>query len=150
MDPEALRTLNVNIRAGKTRLYHGGFPGLAVGDMLLPPAESGATSMRGESERAGFRRITTSVGLVYVTTERSLAVAVAAYWSRREPGRGRGWVYRIELDDNDLVPDDDLPRGPFISFQLPRARIAAILDRGVSPDDPRHARELQRFVDLIG
>jgi hypothetical protein len=84
-----------------------------------------------------------------VTTERSFAAAVAAYWSKREPGRGRGWVYRIELGDNDLAPDDDLPQGPFISFQLPRARIAAILDRGVNPADPRHARELQRFVDLI-
>lgn len=150
MDPEALRTLNENVRAAKTRLYHGGFPGLTVGDMLRSPAESGATSMRGESERAGFRRITTSAGLVYVTTERSLAAAAAAYWSKREPGRGRGWVYRIELGDEDLAPDDDLPRGPFISFQLRRARIAAVLDRGVNPDDPRHARELQRFVDLIG
>ncbi|GAA2236181.1 hypothetical protein N1031_10660 [Herbiconiux moechotypicola] len=84
MDSEALRTLNENVRAAKTRLYHGGIPGLAVGDMLLPPAESGVRSMKGDSERAGFRRITTSDRLVYVTTERSLAAAAAAYWSRRE------------------------------------------------------------------
>ena len=103
--------------------------------------------MKGEVERAGFDRITVSTALVYVTTERSLAAAFAAFWARRE--LGRGWLYRIELDEVDLVADEDLPRGPFISFQLPRARVAAILDCGVNPDESRHVRHLQRFVDLI-
>ncbi|MCS5732311.1 hypothetical protein [Herbiconiux daphne] len=150
MELAALRSLNDQARSGRVRLFHGGFPGLQEGAFILPPAESGSSSMRGDSERAGFRRITTAAELVYVTTERSLAAAAAAYWAKREPGKGRGWLYRVELDDDDLVPDDDLPRGPFISFQLPRARIAAVLDRGVDPDAPRHLRELQRFVALIG
>ncbi|MCU1482928.1 MAG: hypothetical protein JWQ19_3714 [Subtercola sp.] len=106
--------------------------------------------MRGESEREGLGNITTSVSLVYVTTERSLATAFAAYWAKRHPGRGRGWLYRVELDDVDLVPDNDFPRGPFTCFQLPRARVAAILDRGVDPNDQRHAREIRRFVEHLG
>ena len=105
--------------------------------------------MRHESRQAGFKRITTADDLVYVTTERSLATAVAAHWSKRTPGSGRGWLYRVELDGEDLVPDDDLPRGPFISFQLSKIRVAAVLDRGVDPDSSRHVRELQRFVSLI-
>jgi hypothetical protein len=146
----ALEKLNSQVRQGRIRLFHGGIPYLQAGDMIVPPIESGETGMRGESELAGFSRITTAANLVYVTTERSLGVAFAACWPSRAPGRGRGWLYRVELDDDDLIPDDDLPRGPFISFQLPRVRVGAVLDRGVDPDDQRHLRRLQRFVDLIG
>ncbi|MGC0371258.1 hypothetical protein [Microbacterium sp. SLBN-111] len=149
MDPTELRSLNDQIRAGRVRLFHGGFPGLRPGEFILPPAQTGATSMKSDSERAGFHRITTAADLVYVTTERSLGAAAAAYWAKREPGKGRGWLYRVELDEDDLIPDDDLPRGPFVSFQLPRARIGAVLDRGVDPDNPRHVRELQRLLKLI-
>lgn len=150
MDAAALRALNEQVRSGRVRLFHGGFPGLQPGDYILPPAESGVSSMRDDSRRAGFSRITTATDRVYVTTERPLAAAAAAYWSTREPKKGRGWLYRVELDDDDLTPDEDIPRGPFISFQLPRARVAAVLDRGVDPTNHRHVRELKRFLALIG
>ncbi|MDJ0349487.1 hypothetical protein [Cryobacterium sp. PH29-G1] len=88
--------------------------------------------------------------LVYVTTERELARAIAAHWAKRRNSQGRGWLYRVSLDDVDLAPDDDLPRGPFISFQAARVRVAAVFDRGVDPDNPRHVRELEKFVRLIG
>jgi len=77
--------------------------------------------MRLESEQRGFSNITTREELVYVTIERRLATAIAATWARRAPERSRGWVSRVELDDEDLQLDTDLPRGPFISFQLSRA-----------------------------
>jgi hypothetical protein len=105
--------------------------------------------MRHHIRQSGFERVTAADTFVYVTTQRQLAAAIAA-WSRREPGNGRGWLYRVELDDEDLTLDDDLPRGPFISFQLSRVRIAAVLDRGVDPNDPKHFREMERFVSLIG
>lgn len=141
--------LCADVRARKVRLWHGGAPGLRVGEYVLPPTETGARSMRHQIRQSGFARITAADTFVYVTTERPLAAAIAAYWSRREPGNGRGWLYRVELDNEELALDDDLPRGPFISFQLSRVRIAAVLDRGVDPNDPRHFREMERFVSLI-
>lgn len=142
--------LCADVRAGKVRLWHGGAPDLRVGEYVLPPAVTGARGMRHEIAGSGFSRSTASDHLVYVTTDRRLAAAIAAYWGRRESGNGRGWLYRVELDDEPLAPDDDLPRGPFISFQLSRARIAAVLDRGVDPNDARYVRDLERFVRTIG
>ena len=149
MDQDQLSQLNADVRARRVRLWHGGVAGLRPGDQLLPPAVTGATGMRQESIDAGFKRIATSESQVYVTTERSLARAIAAHWSARERGRGRGWVYRVDLEEFDLAIDDDLPRGPFISFQLPSARVAIVADSGVDSTDPRHARVLQRFVGRI-
>lgn len=150
MSPDELQALNDAVKQGTARLWHGGAPALRVGDLILPPAVTGVQSMRSSLVQGGLGRVTTREDHVYVTTERSLARAVAAYWNKRAPGNGRGWVYRVELDAHDVALDEDLPRGPFISFQLPSVRIAAIADAGVDPNNPRHFRELQRFVDAIG
>ncbi|MBF4562865.1 hypothetical protein ITJ43_12040 [Microbacterium sp. VKM Ac-2870] len=149
MDTTELRLLDSQVRAGRVSLFHGGAPDLRPGGWILPPSLSGMPSMRERSEAAGFTRVMTSEDLVYVTTERALAAAFAADWTTRMPGIGRGWLYRVDLEDHELVLDDDLPRGPFISFQLPRVRVSAVLDRGVDPNDRRHVRELRRFVALI-
>lgn len=150
MDPEKLMDLNNDVREGRVRIWHGGAPDLRPGDLILPPASTGAESMRQESIDAEFRRVVTAPDLVYVTTERELARAIAAHWAKRRNSQGRGWLYRVSLDDVDLAPDDDLPCGPFISFQAARVRVAAVFDRGVDPDNPRHMRELEKFVRLIG
>lgn len=150
MDSIQLARLNQDVRDGKVRIWHGGAPGLVPGDLILPPSVTGAESMRQQSIDAGFRRVVTAPDLVYVTTERELARAIAAHWAKRRESRGRGWLYRVSIDDLDLEPDDDLPGGPFISFQAARVRVAAVLDRGVDPDSPRHVRELQKFIQLIG
>ena len=146
MDAAALAELNENVRAGRVRLFHGGCPGLEPGSFVLPPSVTGAASMRGESEQLGFTKITTRADLVYVTSERRLATAIAAAWGKRPPQRSRGWVYRVELDDEDVQLDTDAPRGPFFSFQLRKVRVAAVLDRGVDPNDPKHTRVLESFV----
>lgn len=106
--------------------------------------------MRDISQDAGFSNITTSRNRVYVTTERSLAAAIAAAWSTRVGSAGWGWVYGVEIDDEDLEPDADMSRGPFTSFQTPRARIASVLTRGVDPRDGRHGRRLAEFIRQLG
>lgn len=78
MRPETLVTPNAGFRSGLVPLFHGGVPGLALGDLLLPPAVTGITGMATTSRDAGFTRITTSSSLVYVTTEHELATACAA------------------------------------------------------------------------
>lgn len=54
-----------------------------------------------------------------------------------EPAPG---VYRVEFDDEELEADADLPRGPFVSFQLTQARVAEIVDRDVDPTNPATSR----------
>lgn len=150
MNPMELKDLNNDVREGRVRIWHGGVPGLRPGDLILTPSSTGAESMRQESIDAGFRRVVTAPDLVYVTTERELARAIAAHLASRGTSQSRGWLYRVSLDDADLEPDDDLPHGPFIRFQAARVRVAAVLDRGVDPDNPRHVRELQKFIGMIG
>ena len=150
MDPIELKNLNNDVREDRVRIWHGGAPDLRPDDLILPPSSTGADSMRQESIDAGFRRVVTAPDLVYVTTERELARAIAAHWAKRRKSQGRGWLYRVSLDDADLEPDDDLPRGPFSSFQAARVRVAIVLDRDVDPDNPRHVCELQKFVRMIG
>ncbi|MFJ3490617.1 hypothetical protein [Leifsonia aquatica] len=133
MDQTSLQTLHEAVRLRRTPLFHGGVPDLAIGELLLPPSVTGVESLAAVSARAGLRNITTNRDLVYVTIERRLAVLYAAHWAHLDRGSGRGWVYRVALDEeHTLAPDSDLPRGPFVSFQVPRARVAAILDRGGS------------------
>lgn len=149
MDPAALDRLNSKVRAGAVPIFHGGAPDLRVGDMVLPPKVTGVQSMRLFLEGAGLGTVTTSESLVYVSLRRPLAAAAAAYWPKRDAGNGRGWLYRLELMDADLEPDADFPRGPFVNFQVASARVAAVLDRGVDPEDRRHVRELQSFLATV-
>jgi hypothetical protein len=104
-------------------------------------------SSRAAQQHSGVGPVRTSEDFVYVTTEQRLAVVSAASWMSRASGNGRGWLYRVEVDEDvELELDEDLPRGPFVSFQLRRARIVEVLDRGVDPSDPAHRIWLEQFV----
>jgi len=108
------------------------------------------TSSRSAQQVSKLGPVRTRDHLVYITTEKHLALASAATWMSRAPGNGRGWLYRVEIDDDvELELDEDIPRGPFISFQLRRARISEVLDRGVDPHDPRHRVWLEKFVRTL-
>ncbi|MBS1674392.1 MAG: hypothetical protein JSS74_10550 [Actinobacteria bacterium] len=151
MERAQLAALAADIRSGRVALFHGGRPALRVGGEILPPSVTGVPSSRLTQQSAGVGPVRTREDLVYVTTEKNLALASAASWMSRARGNGRGWLYRVELDDGvELELDDDLPRGPFVSFQLRRARVAEVLDRGVDPNDSRHRIWLERFVRSLG
>lgn len=151
MDPRELSKLGEQIRAGEVALYHGGCPAIRVGDAILPPTVTGAISSRVAQHSSRLGPVRTRRDLVYVTTEINLALVSAASWLTRAAGNGRGWLYRVELEgDVEFDLDEDLPRGPFVSFQTSRARVAAVLDRGVDPSDPRHRLWLEQFIRTLG
>lgn len=93
---------------GGVRLWHGGAPGRAIGDELLPPIRSGFKKtnsvLTGRPPKGHFAAYRPS--LVYATTDRELAEVFAQLYSQ-DPGRaGYGVVYEVQLDD--LVLDEDL------------------------------------------
>ena len=134
-------------RARRTRLWHGGVPGLRVGDWILPPAETGAESIGDVSRALGFTRVVSRLDRAYVTTDRQLALALASGYGRRDRAAGRGSLYAVEVPAGaTLEADDDFPLGPFATFQLGRAEVVQVHSVLVDPQDQTLGRYLKRFV----
>lgn len=99
--------------------WHGGAPGLQVGDYILPPSVTRTrytlSAYVGEEEsRAGYQPTR-----VYLTSEREVAEVFAAMYPNG------GWVYRVE-PEGQLEQDPDVAeRG--MSWVCERARIVAVM-----------------------
>lgn len=127
------------------RLWHGGVPGLAVGDRLLPPSETGHQHTWAETSAAiGLRSIAQRRDRVYVTSDRELAKVFARTWHDGARERSHGWLYEVSADD--LEDDADLLSVPGISFQVGSALIIRVADRGVAPDHRASRRALERVL----
>jgi rifampin ADP-ribosylating transferase len=92
--------------------YHGGVPGLRVGQKILPAQQTGAKSC-GDYVHYNHR-----MDRVYVTTDRDAATVFAAM----HPS-GRGVVYRVQ-PEGDIEPDPDC-RKEGLAFQCTGAVIKA-------------------------
>ncbi|QRK08095.1 hypothetical protein JQX13_50490 [Archangium violaceum] len=96
--------------------WHGGAPGLKVGEFILPPSSTGTTITlaaymdEGEKARAGYRS-----DRVYVATQQEVAELYAALYPNG------GWVYRVE-PWMPLEMDPDCTE-PGVSFACIGARI---------------------------
>lgn len=97
--------------------FHGGVPNLNVGDLIVPPTESGFDTMRRYRERD-----TEACGRVFVTREPGLAASYAASYPH-------GDVYQVEPlgplgDDPDTIMPDAVK-------WCQRARVVRVTRRGV-------------------
>jgi hypothetical protein len=127
------------------RLWHGGAPGRRVGDLLLPPSQTGVISaVLQMSLEAGMADISQRPDRVYVTTDRHLAEAWAGVWTPDGAKHGGGALYRVEAED--LEPDEDLLSLTGVSFQTAQARVSAVYNAHV-PFHSKYAKVLQRMVD---
>jgi hypothetical protein len=129
-------------------LFHGGAPGRAVGDLLLPPFVTGAVSWRDRGEGRDLGPVVQRHDRVYVTSERSLARACAGVWNSPTGEVGGGVLYQVEVDD-ELEPDPDLPLDPPVSFQISQARVVRIIDAYVARNDRRHSATLNRYLSRL-
>lgn len=128
---------------GTERLWHGGAPGRAVGDVLLPPSESGLEYTRLEMSReGGLDQIGQRLDRVYMTTDKSVAKAYASLWTPDGEKHGGGCLYVVEADD--LEPDDDLLSLPGF-FQAPRATVVTVYDPHVAYD-PKCGKVFDRVL----
>jgi hypothetical protein len=121
------------------RYFHGGVPGLALGDRILPPTVTGAVSV------ADYERAIAGAGVVrrdrvFLTTLLDAAILFAALhpsWL--------GEVYEVDPEEP-LEPDPDYMGGDGASWQAPAALVVRRL--GVPPNgDEIRGRMLQSAVD---
>lgn len=98
-----------------TAYYHGGFGGLRVGDRVLPPAVTGASSTADHGAEGVCRR-----DRVYLATEETAAALFAAL----HPS-GRGKIYQVE-PVGELEPDPDCNE-PGMSWAAPEARVLRVI-----------------------
>lgn len=95
-------------------VYHGGYGGLSVGQLALPPRKTGAAST------ASFgAAVVCDRDAVYVTTDFEAAIMFAC----AHPS-GRGKLYEVE-PIGDLVDDIDA-KGRGYSFKCPSARVKRV------------------------
>lgn len=114
----------------RTRYWHGGAPGLRVGDSLRPAVElrdrpliyAAAASMPGGDEYPANPR------LVYITTDKTLARAFAGK-TIGPHGRG-GDLYNVR-PRQPIEPDPDFAAAG-ISYTCAAAKIIAVAERGIT------------------
>lgn len=95
-------------------LYHGGYGGLSVGQLVLPPRKTGVPSTASFGAAAVCDR-----DAVYVTTDFEAAMMFAC----AHPS-GRGKLYEVE-PIGDLIDDIDA-KGRGYSFKCPSARVKRV------------------------
>ncbi len=101
------------------RYWHGGFPGLKPGDLIIPPTESGAArTLTGYRSLPGYGADHIRPDRVHLTTERGSAKAFAAAYPN-------GALYQAEpIGEIEADPD-----APDEAIRCERARV-------ISVDDP--------------
>lgn len=112
------------------RLYHGGVPGLRVGDLLTGGQtrrmhEGCAWCQARADGTAEEDRASEHPDDVYVSASRPYSRFYASLW-------GLGDLYRVEPVDGDLVPSTE---DTWASFRAPAVRVAAVLERAVRLTD---------------
>jgi hypothetical protein len=114
--PEEVAQLSHEIRAARVQVYHGGFPGLQTGDAL-----PSASVTQSHNLSNVFREINPEKQIrkdrIYITTDRFIAVGVAAHCAKR-PGFENNWcaVYQVMIGPDDVEIDTDTPEGPNVTF----------------------------------
>lgn len=127
------------------RLWHGGVPGLRVGDLIEPGhdrahrdgcawCESRAVEAAG-GERSGIDPLSIHRDRVYLTTDREYARHYASLF-------GRGDLYRVD-PVGELVrsTEDTIP-----TWHAPAAIVTAVYDRAVLLTWPQRRRLLRTWT----
>ncbi|MDR3589278.1 MAG: hypothetical protein P4N41_06410 [Negativicutes bacterium] len=102
------------------RYYHGGIPGLNPGDMLLPPAVTGKSTLLEHAKEIDPNCVQRA-DRVYIVTEREMADVYALVYPY-------GDTYKVR-PVGELEHDADC-KEPGLSFQCEKAEIIAVIRRG--------------------
>ena len=100
--------------------FHGGFPGLKPGDLILPPDTTGTehTLSQYAAQMAAGPHATRR-DVVYLSTDRQVARAYAAFYPD-------GALYQVQ-PQSPVDPDPDCLM-PGVSWQCPAAVVVAVVD----------------------
>ncbi|MBD1540550.1 hypothetical protein HC749_20620 [Arthrobacter sp. S13_S34] len=152
MSDQKLEKGSESAGAGETPkyLFHGGAPGLKVGDKVLPPTETGVKSQTlAASLVLGLGQIAQQLDKVYMTTDVMLAKVYAGSWTDPAPAKavaGGGVVYRVEVQDGTLQADKDLLSSPGVSYQASSAVVVDIQYKSVAFDKDEFTGTLNRVM----
>lgn len=106
-----------------TPLWHGGAPGIEVGQHIQSLAQ-----LRRRGVTYGSRNVAQDNNVVYISPIREFARAFA---TRTETFKGRGALYLVEpLPSSSLTADEDFPET--VSLSCTRARVVAIEETNVT------------------
>lgn len=126
------------------RLWHGGVPGLRVGDLLHPGHERRShdgcpwceARAAGEAGPGGLDGPCKRDGRVYLTTHRLYAKHYASLW-------GRGDLYRVEpVGQVEKSTEDSID-----TWTAPAARVLATYDRAVQLTMTERRRLVREWGD---
>ncbi|MBP5883145.1 hypothetical protein QBA57_28735 [Streptomyces scabiei] len=119
------------------RYFHGGFPGLRPGGLVLPPDTTGTdrtlSAIVAEADGPAYA---TRKDVVYVTTLRQAARVYAAFYPD-------GALYQVQPHGG-LEPDPDCLE-PGISWHCPKAEVLQVVD----PVVLFRARTPERWLRLL-
>lgn len=123
------------------RYFHGGAPGLRVGDIVAPRPDGDTSHLRDGCPTCVARREGSPLpsdnldpSLVYITTVRDYARIYAA-------GYGGGALYRVE-PIGELAPSPD----PVPSWGVRAARVIAVYDAHVTLTKAEVRRAIRRWA----
>lgn len=104
--------------------YHGGKPGLRVGDEILPPSVTGRTDSTASIAKSAGLEGAEHVrdDRVYLGTTPEVALLFAAMY----PTKSGGWVYEV-IPKGPVEPDPDYSGPSGESVQCPRATILRVV-----------------------
>lgn len=119
------------------RYFHGGYPGLKPGQLILPPDATGTDHrLSAIAAEHGGPAYSTRTDIVYVTTARDVARAFAAFYPD-------GALYEVQPHEG-LEPDPDCGIAD-LSWQCPAAVIRTVVD----PVVPFRDRTPERWIRLM-
>ncbi|MFD8234045.1 hypothetical protein ACFV20_19455 [Streptomyces sp. NPDC059696] len=120
-----------------SRYFHGGYPGLKPGQLILPPDQTRTEHrLSAIASEIGAPAHATRTDVVYVTVARDVARAYAALYPD-------GALYLVE-PEGALEPDPDCST-PDLSWQCEAARITAVVDPAVLA----RSRPFERWLRLL-
>ena len=115
--------------------WHGGYPHLKPGDLILPPSRTGTRPLLAVAAEMGVPTpdTPTATDRVYVTSEPADAALFATWWTDGSEVGGR--LYQVE-PIGQLRRDPDYQARPCKSFTCPEALVvAAHPDRAYPPHE---------------
>ena len=137
----ARRSGNPARRAGSDRplYWHGGRPGLRVGDVLTP-GKASLHALRTYAERQAEY----PPG-VFVTSDRQFARGWASTYGVRHGGGQRGSLYQVQ-PDGELLRDPDYLIGPAVSWHCSTAVITRVAQVAVRLTEAEEIRAVAPYT----
>ena len=119
--------------------WHGGRPGLVVGDVLVPGRANQKALTLYADQLADYAEG------AFITDNRQFARAWASSYPVRQGGTARGTLYQVR-PEGELSRDPDYLHGAEVSWYCPRAVVVRVAEQNVSLSETEEVRAVGPFA----